>query len=291
MSWLASLTGTKAAAIDAHVHFYNCFSHDRFLDHAYFNLSEASRRLGRSDDGVLRILMLAETSEEHYFARCAGQAASLRQSDELADDTRWRFYRTEEECSLVACKKDRAILVIAGRQVATAEDMEVLILGTERIVSDGLPIGAVLESAMSMKAIHVIPWGAGKWLFRRGGLLSRLMESRTQDGFYLGDQGGRPVLWPTPRHLRKAEERGIRILPGADPLPFPEEISRVGSYGFLMEASVDPLRPAAAIRAILRNPEVSIVRFGRRQQAYRFIATQLKMQVRKRRRLLHARTN
>jgi hypothetical protein len=273
---------TKPVLVDAHVHVYGCFDTDNFLDQAYFNFKVAARRLGRSQ--FIGVLMLTETLNDHYFSSFAALADAGPEMKNTGNIGRWSFDKTKELCSLLATKNDVELFLIAGRQVVTAENLEVLILGTEKTFPDGMPIRTLLQKAASMDALHVIPWGAGKWLFRRGRLLSNLIAGRTTDGFYLGDQGGRPMFWPTPSHLRQAEEFGIRILPGTDPFPFSDEVGRVGSFGFLIDASLDPLNPAATLKESLRNPQVKLTRFGQLQNSPRFFQNQLRMQIRKRRR-------
>ena len=239
-------------------------------------------RLGKKQ--FVGVLMLAETSKNHYFSRFAALADSENETRDCSDSSHWSFRKTKEYYSLLAFKGDAVLVLIAGRQVVTTEDLEVLILGTQGVFPDGLPIESVLREAISVDAVHVIPWGAGKWFFGRGKLLSKLINSRLRNGFYLGDQGGRPLFWPKPSHIRRAEERGIRILSGSDSLPFPEEVQRVGSFGFLMEVDFDLSRPAASIRESLRSPRVELVRFGHLQSPPRFLKNQVRMQMLKRRR-------
>jgi len=224
--------------------------------------------------------MLAETAADHCFTNLARRVSPRNNDSSLS----WSFHETEEPSSLIATKDAAVLFLIGGRQVVTAEHLEVLLLGTKETFQEGLPIERVLERARSLDVTHVIPWGAGKWLFGRGRVLTRLIDSRATNGFYLGDQGGRPAFWPTPCHLREAQEKGIRILPGSDPLPFPAEATRPGSFGFLMNASIDSSRPAASIKEHLRNPLIGLFPFGRLQGCYQFLCNQLGMQVLKQRR-------
>src|SRR5262245_48840337 len=183
---------TKPVLVDSHVHIHQCFACNDFLDRAYFNLSLEAYRLGKSQ--FVGVLMLTETSKDHYFSRFAALADSEHEMKDYSDSGPWSFRKTKEDCSLLAIKGDALLVLIAGRQVVTTEDVEVLVLGTENILPDGLPIETVLQEAISVDAVHVIPWGAGKWFFGRGELLRKLINCRPRNGFYLGDQGGRPFL-------------------------------------------------------------------------------------------------
>ncbi len=67
------------------------------------------------------------------------------------------------------------------------------------------------------------------------------------------------------------------MLPGSDPLPLPGEEARVGAYGFAVDVALDPLRPAAALLAVLRSGAF-FAAFGRRERLTRFVGNQLALQ-------------
>ncbi len=109
------------------------------------------------------------------------------------------------------------------------------------------------------------------------------LRPRPGDGFFLGDSGGRPFFWPTPSHFREAERRGIRVLAGTDPLPFPSQIGQAGSFGFRLEGVIDLSSPAGGIKAALLDPTSRLTSFGRLERALPFLRHQIAMQQRKRR--------
>jgi len=111
-----------------------------------------------------------------------------------------------------------------------------------------------------------------------------IAAERPVGGFFLGDGAGRPFFWGTPSHFREAEARGIRILPGTDPLPFPRQMGRAGSYGFLLEGTIDLTRPAEGIKTALLDPSSRLTPFGKAERALPFIRNQIAMQRRKRQR-------
>ncbi|HVP30223.1 MAG TPA: hypothetical protein VMW35_13800 [Myxococcota bacterium] len=263
---------------DAHVHVHDCYEVGLFFDAAHANLAAAAR--GEAFHGLL---LLSEGAGEDFF----GRARALAAREERLEG--WRFSVTQEPESLAASRDGKALLLVAGRQLACAEDLEVLALGTCARRDDGRPVREALAWARQDGALPVIPWGAGKWLFARGALLDALLDESRGAELYLGDESGRPALWPTPRHLGDAAARGIRNLPGTDPLPFPHETRRAGSFGFRLRTAFDPKRPAASLKAALRAgaaPEP----FGRLESPLRFLRNQLAMQLRKRRRAVAAPT-
>ncbi|MEP6688688.1 MAG: hypothetical protein ABJC36_10095 [Gemmatimonadales bacterium] len=268
--------------IDAHVHVHDCFEIDVFLEQAHRNFEQAAREHGWAP--ALGVLMLTESEGVDWFGRLASMAGPSAPAA-AALPTTWTIETTRDPATLVATSRGLRLLLVAGRQVVAQEGLEVLLLGTRSTVPDGRPIRAVLEEGASLGALRVIPWGAGKWLFRRGRLLHELIAAaRPGGGFFLGDGGGRPFFWNTPRHFRQAERGGIRVLPGTDPLPFFRQTGRAGSYGFRLEGAIDLSSPGEGIKAALRDPASRLTPFGRRERLAPFVRNQIAMQQRKRRR-------
>lgn len=282
---LAAPGGRDPALVDAHVHIHRCFDLPTFLDSAAANFAAAGRVTGA--DEIRGVLMLTEGADEDRFTELAALARAEAGRPGAAPEGRpgeWRFTTTAEDCSLLAEKGARTLILIAGRQVATSDGLEVLVFGTRERFEDGRPLREMLARMRDADLLHAIPWGAGKWLFRRGRLLSSVLDSGPAPGFCLGDESGRPVFWPRVRHFEEARRRGIRVLRGTDPLPFPDEVSRAGSFGFRIDAGVDLARPMAWLRAALLDPAVRLHDYGRLERGAAFIVHQWGMQRRKRER-------
>jgi len=272
-----------ALLIDAHVHLHDCFAPDGFLEHAHRNFERAGQR--REWAPALGVLMLTESAGADWFGRLASTAAGAMASRAQRLGP-WSIEETTDPDALLARGGSRRLLLVAGRQIVAREGLEVLLLGARAAVPDGRPIREVLAEGERLGALRVIPWGAGKWLFARGRLLSTLIAAaRPGDGFFLGDGSGRPFFWTRPRHFEEAEGQGVRVLPGTDPLPFPAQVSRAGSYGFRLEGVVDLTRPAEGIKAALRDPTSRITPFGRLERLAPFVRHQVAMQRLKRRRV------
>ena len=260
--------------IDGHVHVYPCFDAARLLTAACANFDFAMGRSSRTPT-AFRVLFLTETSRDHWFRDAAAGRVQV---------PGWAFRPTEEPVSLIARREDGAeVCLVAGRQVAGREGLEVLALGTDQDIPDGGSTEDVLDAVKKSGAMPVIPWGVGKWLGRRGGILDRMIESRAGD-FLLGDNGGRPWCWPEPLQFKAAEARGSLVLPGSDPLPFAGEESRAGSCGALLDTDIPGKRPAAEITELIRSRSYVLVPFGRRETSFRFVRNQVSMQFVKARR-------
>ncbi|MDX1576826.1 MAG: hypothetical protein R3266_00005, partial [Gemmatimonadota bacterium] len=189
----------NVALVDAHVHFYPCYDRDRFLDAARCNFDRWRRRLGL-DPGAYGVLMMTESRGHRGFE-------SWRSGAEA--DRRWRFSRTEEPASVVARRDDgTSLVVIAGYQLRTEEDLEVLALGTRQPLTEGRCLRDTLNHVRAAEALPVVPWGFGKWWFRRGRLVRSVVRSASPGELFLGDNGGRPWWYPRPRLFDESRRRG-----------------------------------------------------------------------------------
>jgi hypothetical protein len=165
----------------------------------------------------------------------------------------WAVSSTGDGASLRAWRGDGArVLLFAGRQVATAEGMEVLSLLSDRPVPDGLPLPEAVSAVRAAGGIPVIPWGLGKWLLgRRRALVAYLRGAELP--LFLGDSGHRPRSWPEAGVFAAAAARGVLNLPGSDPLPLRGEEGRAGSLGFLADIDPDSPTPGHDLRRHLMS--------------------------------------
>ena len=187
--------------IDGHVHLHDCYSPSTFLESARRNFDLAGQRLGRS--ALPGVLMLTESEGIDWFGRLARQAAGQTTEDRIPLDP-WTIESTPDPAALWATSGDRKLLLLAGRQVVAREGLEVLVLGTTAKISDGLSLEQAMTEGASHGALRVIPWGAGKWLFGRGRLLSGIiLAQRMNDDFFLGDGAGPPILLVDPESFRR----------------------------------------------------------------------------------------
>lgn len=268
--------GPRLCLVDAHVHIYNCFSLPSFLDHGYRNFKNQAA-LGGAADRFTGVLLLTETFRDNWFHKLSATENSANFC------SGWRFRHTSEPSSLLATSNDgRMLVIIAGRQIVTRENLEVLALLTESGFEDGAPAVEVLQSVRNAGGIPVIPWGFGKWWGRRGRVLDELLQQARSPELFLGDNGGRPRFLPHPAHFRQAETRGIRVLPGSDPLPFPAEARRPGNAGFTVEIALDEAYPTRDLKRVLGDSALGIASYIHPAALPRFIRNQVRMQLRKR---------
>jgi hypothetical protein len=267
--------GAISVLVDAHVHLHECFAPSLFLDAAAANMAECARALGLPA-ATPGFLLLTESSGADAFSGLATGA--------LATGA-WRIEPLPESVSLRAIAEDRpALVLVGGRQIVTAEGLEVLALGTRKSFVDGKPLRSVLAAVDAAGAIPVIPWGFGKWTGRRGRIVRGILREKGGHRVHLGDNGGRPAGSRRPPLFAVAETQGSWVLPGTDPLPFAGEVAKPGRYGFLAEPELDWSEPFASLKRWLRTRNRAPQTYGRLESPVVFAWRQAAMQIVKRRR-------
>jgi hypothetical protein len=139
--------------IDAHVHLHPGADPVATLTAAH------DRMVGMAGGEALSLFMLAE-----------------QQGHDMFDALRSFAEATDEAESLWLRHDGADLLVLAGRQVISAERLEVLALATDAHFDDGLPARDLVSAMLAQDALVILPWGIGKWLGRRGNLVDRLAD-------------------------------------------------------------------------------------------------------------------
>ncbi len=240
--------------IDSHVHIYPHYDAEILLNAFQKRISSSGASNG--------VMMLAEREGTDAFASWAS-------GDALPDG-----YKTaqSDEMSIILRKANQPdIIVIAGRQIACAERIEILALATRATFHDGMPAKVAISEAIDAGAVPVLAWGVGKWFFKRAKVVASLLESFEAKQLLIGDPSLRPVFWPTPRLMAAAAAKGHRVIAGSDPLPPKNEETRAGQYAdFAPDASLDlssPLTPQ--IVSILTTH--TLLRTGHRARLLEFL--------------------
>jgi hypothetical protein len=229
--------------IDGHVHVHDSYNEAAFLASAYANLS-------RQGAGT-PTLLLAEMPGQQVFAKWRRGDAPCRVSV------------TRELSSIVL---EGGLLVIAGRQITTAERIEVLAIACIEPIADGLTLNATIAAIRDAGALPVLPWGVGKWSGERGRLIVNAAE---RYNVLLGDNAGRPLGWPRPALFKQHV-----VLPGTDPLRLRSDQERVGTYGFVLKGRFDSDRPTGAMVTALQKLTQSPPSFGHRVTPFVFLQQQ-----------------
>jgi len=271
------MSSGEAIAIDAHAHLYPGFRVCSFLRGAVANLSAAVTRDALRTQPTCVIFLLGMPAGNGF--RRLKEAIEREKQDCIGAESSVNVPEERVSMRLTLRQGEHTLLIVAGRQIVSRERLEVLALGTCQRFEEGQSTETLIRKVSREGAIPVLPWGVGKWLGRRGRLVEELIEDPTLPPFFLGDSANRPAFWPRPSQFRRAEERGIKNLPGSDPLPFPSEARRVGRSGVVLDGSLDLRHPAQDLKRKLLDPSTSLQPFGRRETPLRFLRNQLKMQL------------
>ena len=237
--------------LDAHTHLYDCFDLRCTLSAALNHLQHP----GGAPNPV-RACALTERSECSFFQRLENGKLKLPDG--------WRLETPLTSCSLCLTAPDgNTLWLIAGRQIKTAENLELSALFFHDIIPDGTPIREALEQVIAAGAVPSLNWALGKWLFKRGRLIQELIAEFAQH-LILCDSSIRPIGWPEPSAFRLARQQNIPLLAGTDPLPCRYDEERIGSYATGSEAVFDPQNPDESFRQALRAPPDHMHLIGRR---------------------------
>ena len=157
---------------------------------------------------------------------------------------------------------------IVGRQVVSAEGLEILLIGSRDQSLEGVRADKVIATGLDRGAAVCLPWGFGKWIGERRHLASEL-HARLSQQIVLGDITNRPGVWPEPIF------RNRRILRGSDNLPLQGSSDGVGLFGSIITPD-NPVDQAEQVVAMLRDLSVALQPFGKRKATVASIREQVR---------------
>lgn len=258
-------------AVDFHLHFYGNYDEKIFWPALCANLGRGAASLAAAAGPLEFVALLTEAAGCDMFARWAERTEPGPYS--------YEFKATAEPQALALCQGgERRLLIIKGRQIVSSERLEVLTAGTAPAIPDGLPLQAIVGELTAAGALAIIPWGAGKWLGKRGRLVRDTVERLAAPTLFLADNPARPWFWPAPRLFRTLSERGRAVLRGSDPLPLRGEEERAGAFASLLSGDFDPARPLASLTAMLTTG-VAVLGFGRQDSLAAFFWRQARLRL------------
>jgi len=245
---------------DTHVHFYRRYRVDGLMQRVV-----AAMTAPAWGTDFVRVLCLAEKAgiscfrdlKSGRFSFPGFEARSGQDSDSLL-------------LTVPGGKVEDGLYVIAGRQVATAERLEVLALGRDVSVPDGLPVLDTVARIAGQDAVPVLSWAVGKWTFARAKTVENLFTLFDPASLLVGDSSMRPACFGEPKLMSYARSRMFSVIAGSDPLPCPGEERFIGSYGSLMKWEFSHANPSDSIRHALRS-RTFVGAFGKRRGISRIV--------------------
>ncbi len=265
--------------IDSHIHIYDCYNLEQFFQKALQNFDRLAPPAPEPGMPTAKILMLTEGKQLDFFSH-------FKESGHLPGSSQYRFLPAGDALALTTADDDSPLCyLLPGRQIVTRENLEVLLLASSLKIEDRLPIQTVLETIAKNNDIAALAWGVAKWLFKRGNIINNLVDQHETGSEYsnllIGDNSGRPIFWPAPKSFKKAAQKQIPIINGSDPLPFPPEISKPGTYGFTTQAPFDPQKPNHSIKELLLSPNARFFNFGKQDGILSFFIRQSRIYLKK----------
>ncbi len=263
--------------IDAHIHVHPSVSIDRLLDAAWENFTHISKEL--SAPPFSYVLMLAEGKQNNVFSTLLANSQTIATPPTKG----WDYVQTKETNSVIARQDDKNIFIIAGRQLISNEQLELLALFCPRIFKDNdHSLKTLAQLVTDEGGIPLLAWGVGKWMGKRRKIIEDFLTEPPVPHFFVGDNGNRPIFWPHPRLLNNAQQQGIVSIAGSDPLPIKNHELRAGSYGgYIEEECLNEDTPAETLKKILISSP-RIIPFGRRAGLISFFSDQIQANLKKR---------
>lgn len=226
-------------ACDTHVHCYQFDKIAELLDQASSNFSRFTPM------ATHRVLFFTDGNVDKTWQRLH----ALIEHGGVSEN--WRFKLNTDSGFIEAKKMQELIYLAPARQINSTERLEFLLLGYDQDIADGMAAAEIIEN-YAADYVVISPWGVGKWLGKRGKIMSDLIAK--YKGWFLGDNGGRPAIWVGIKQCKQARQQGMAIFNGSDPLPVIGELQRVAAYGICGEMSLSHFSVRQLLNSIQKEP-------------------------------------
>jgi len=253
--------------VDTHVHVYHCYEPEDFLAQA---LTNSATLEGNSS----LILCLTESRGFEFFQELKNRVST---NTAIAG---WSITEIPNHPAIQLQKSDQIIIFIAGNQVITKQGLEVLALFNDCAYEDGQDVQNTIDEINNNGGLAVLPWGVGKWLGKRGKIITALINSNSPEKLAIADISARPALWPRPEQFKLAYTSGFSCLYGTDPLPIKYDQARIACAGMVMDLSSDTTLALSELKASLLNQSDNKT-FENRVSTFRFVKDQLMLRLNK----------
>lgn len=261
--------------VDSHCHLHDINDLGTVLDHAAISFHKAAEQ-NNIVPGWLGVLVFTDSAKSTSFSHIRVMASSGDEQRLKVDD--WNIELTDEDCSMKAeNSKGVTIFICAGQQIVTAERLELLSLFKATRIADAYPVKDCISQVQDQGGLPVLPWGVGKWLGKRGKIVSQLIKTSRPGSLFLGDNSARPKSWARVGQFAQAEKLGIPILRGTDPLDVKKKTKWGGEFGFIVAGTLLENRPAESLRILLKDSGTKIRNYGELNSTKNFFVDQLSL--------------
>ena len=248
---------------DTHVHLYPCYDYSLALKTLARNLSSLC-----PDDtvkaGFLTDRFQFRFHEDFLMGKIKPEEQGL-------------FISLGPDLKTLVVRTDKTLLYLfPGYQINCAEKIELIGMGLLTPIHDGLSLEETLKEIRRQRAIPILPWGAGKWLSKRGRIIERLLPLAKDYSMLFADTFMRPALIPDSRLIRQIRAAQKNLLAGSDPLPMKGEEKFLGRYATLFEGEFNPETPLFSMQSILLSGFQPFTSLGKRTSLPEFVLRQIR---------------
>ncbi|MEI6217384.1 MAG: hypothetical protein WCP86_00645, partial [bacterium] len=168
-------SGTMMIIADTHVHFYQ--------DYQLGVFRRIAARMDKTADGVghASILCMAERPDCHWFQDLKNGRL------DLPADYSVKSLPSDPAAVVLTVGADCRLFILAGRQIVTAERLEILALSCDGEFRNGASAVDTIQEILKRGGVPVLAWAPGKWMFRRGDVVAELIRSFTPERLLLCD--------------------------------------------------------------------------------------------------------
>lgn len=236
---------------------------------------EAAEKLD-DEQAFTPIICLLETATSNWYQELISIA-----NNSTGHIDHWQVNALDNNCLLQLSEKTgKELLILPGEQVITAENLELLVIGTTRKIPHFNSVEFYLEK-FSRSHLIILPWGVGKWLGKRGKKVNQLIAGQNNHTFALGDNSGRTPVWKYIPQFSQARKAGINILAGSDPLPVAGQHNKVASFGTIINGPLHLQGLANQLREKMLEKQAPDIRsYGKQDNLLQFLASQLLLRLR-----------
>jgi len=255
---------TSTIICDAHVHIYPQFDFNAAFTCSLNNFSALIKTQKLPLD-TIAVWLLTEGHHYNFFSQPPALPG-------------YQIEKTPEKESLAVVDSSTGkpvLYILAGRQLVSSDKLEICALGTTATLPDRtMNTQATITWVLEHDGVPALNWAPGKWFFARGKIVSSIIDNNSPEQLLISETTMRPTFWTTPSLMKKALYKGMKVLAGSDPLPFPGEEKLLASYSSVMSGVFDPANPAKSVKSLLLNPGASIHNVGKRSGTFEFAKRQ-----------------
>lgn len=261
--------------VDGHVHLYPIYDLLRSIENGHENLIKNCN--GESGEAVVPVWLLTERSDCSIFEDISKSPAAFNKDG-------YEFIPQKDGLTILVQKNSEPYLYIfAGRQLVASEGLEILsLVSTLNIPDRAKPIRDIKKAIVESGGIPTLNWAPGKWFFKRGKVITSLIDEYSAEDVFVGETTLRNTMWPEPKLIKRARQKGYSVIAGSDPLPFSGEEETVGTFGFKIKGDFDSSKPAQSFRKMMKENRDSMELIGRRNNIFTFAGRQHKIMAEKR---------